>query len=280
MKGLRVAILLTAAAGLLIFLPEGLAFADPAFTASFVGPNCTDVCGIQWLLVGLLVALIGAAATIAAAVLAGIDAGRRGDWIMVVLVLLQLVLSVGAVVYLVAAVNATTGPGGPSSGAPSTSHAIIAGVVCVLVAPASLVLYGLLGDLTTLHRIVLAALVVLVAIAPLVVAPPWVAFNSSNDAPILSVTAPNTTVNCSQGPFPPITVTNTGSGTLQWTAESVGKSTIVPMTTSPSSGTLGPGMSQMVTLSPSSTTATGAFQAVSVSFASNGGGGSVVYSCQ
>jgi hypothetical protein len=57
-------------------------------------------------------------------------------------------------------------------------------------------------------------------------------------------TSPKT--NCSQGVYPPITVANAGGGTLLWTASADSSS---PVTITPSSGSLGPGQQQTVTLS-------------------------------
>ena len=191
-------------------------------------------------------------------ILVGIDAGRSGDWWSVGLVTLQLIVSIGAVVYLIAATAATNGPGGPTTRAPATSLAVATGAFCLLAAPLSTLLYGIFRDGIAVHRVTLAALAVLVVLAPVVAAPPWVVFNAANDAPELTVNAtsgnggttgaPNVTVDCSTGPFFPITVTNTGGGTLQWAAASVDKPNIAPVTISPSSGTLAPGMTEIVTL--------------------------------
>jgi hypothetical protein len=279
-KGLRVAILVTAAAGLIILVLDVLALTVPAFTSIFVPAQCGDVCGIQWLILGLLIALIGMGLVIAAVVLACIDAGRRGDWLSVGLILLQLVLSTGAVIYLVAAVNATSGPNGPVAGAPSSSLVVTIGSLCVLALPVSLLLYGLLSNRGGARRITLATLAVLVVLAPLVVAPPWVAFTALSSVPVLSVNAPtNTPAACPDGPFPPFTIVNTGGGTLQWSAALVGKPTIVPVTISPSSGTLDPAQSQTVVIMPPGPSATGSYQAVSITISSNGGEGSVSYPC-
>jgi hypothetical protein len=278
-KGLRIAILATAAAGLVVLLLDVLALTVPAFSSLFVPAQCSDVCGIQWLLLGLLIAVVGVGVVIAAAVLACIDAGRRGDWLAVGLILLQMVLSAGAVIYLVAAVNATSGPYGPVAGAPSSSLVVIIGSLCVLALPVSLLLYGLVSNLGGARRITLATLAVLVLLAPPVVAPPWIAFTALSSVPVLSVNAPNAPAACPNGPFPSFTIVNTGGGTLQWSAAVVGKPTIVPVTISPSSGALGPGQSQTVVLMPPSSSAAGAYQAVSITISSNGGEGGVSYPC-
>jgi hypothetical protein len=152
--------------------------------------------------------------------------------------------------------------------------------LCVLVAPITLLLYGLLGSQRSARRVTLATLAVLVMLAPLVVAPPWIAFTLGNSVPVLSVNAPRASVSCPNGPFPPATLTNTGGVSLQWTAQVVGKSTIVPVTISPSSGTLDPGQSQSVTFLAPASPAAGRYQAVSITITSNGGDGSVVFSCQ
>ena len=126
----------------------------------------------------------------------------------------------------------------------------------------------------------LATLAMLVVLAPLVVAPPWIAFTLGNSVPVLSVNAPNASVSCPGGPFPPATLTNTGGVPLQWTAQVVGKSTIVPVTISPSSGTLDPGQSQSVDFLAPASPASGGYQAVSITITSNGGDRGVVFPCQ
>lgn len=287
MKGLRVAILITAALGLAAPLLAGLTL---VLIAPVLGPSCSDVCDVYWFFLGLVIAFIGAAATFASMILVGIDAGRRGDWWSVGLVTLQLVVSIGAVVYLIAATAATNGPGGPTTGAPASSLAVAIGAFCLLAAPLSTLLYGVFRDGIAVHRVSLATLAVLVVLAPVVAAPPWVAFNTANGAPVLSVNAtggngvtmgaPNVTVDCSTGPFLPIAVTNTGGGTLQWTAATVDKSNIAPVTISPSSGTLAPGMTEIVTLGAPSAAVGGPYQYVSVLFHSNGGEGDVTYTCK
>jgi hypothetical protein len=278
-KGLRIAILATAGAGLMALLVDVLALTVPAFSSIFIPAQCGDVCGIQWLLLGLLIAVIGVLLSFTAAVLACIDAGRRGDWLSAGLILLQLVLSASAVIYLVVAVNATSGPNGPVAGAPSSSLVATIGSLCVLALPVSLLLYGLLSNVGGTRRITLATLAVLVVLAPLVVAPPWVAFTARSNVPVLSMNFPNTSVSCPEGPFPPVTLTNTGGGSLQWSAAVVGKSTIVPVTISPSSGTLAPGESQTVAFLAPAAPAVGTYQAVSITIRSNGGEGGVVYLC-
>ena len=276
MKGLRIATLVAS----LVALVPVLLVAVLLLYLNSSGASCSDICDFYVGIIGLALAVIVLAASAVAVVCAAIDAGRRSDGLSVALLSLQLPLSIAAIIYLVIAVNVTNGPEGPSVGVPSTSVAFIVGIMCLLIAPLATLLYALLRDQSALYRAVLSLLAAVVIVAPLAVAPPWIAFNTANWPPELTTNAPNATVLCPGGPFPPITIQNAGSGTLQWSAEPLGKPNIVPVTISPASGTLGPGMSQQVTISGPATAAGGGYQAVSIVFTSNGGTQDVVFMCQ
>lgn len=239
-------------------------------------PNCSDVCDLGWELRALVITAVGVIIALVAVVLAAITAARRRDWFSACLAILQVILGSGAVAYLFAAQRAMTGAGGPTAGA----SALTALVVAVYLVPVSALLYGVLLDRTLARRIALSALAAFVVIAPLAVAPPWVVFNPVNGAPVLSINPMSGTVNCTGGPYPPITVKNSGTGTLQWTAQSLDKPIVAPVIITPSSGTLVPGASQTVTFSGPSGAAPGQYQVISVEFTSNAGGDGVVFTCQ
>jgi len=63
--------------------------------------------------------------------------------------------------------------------------------------------------------------------------------------PALQVTQTSAVADCANGSYPPITVTNSGAQTLQWTAKSQDPS----VSATPGGGSLAPGASATVTLS-------------------------------
>jgi hypothetical protein len=193
------------------------------------------------------------------------------------MIVLLFTLNIGGSIYLSAAFAATSGPGGKSAGAPSGTLALIVGGITVVASPPVVaLLYALLRDQRAPRVATLSGLAALLVIAPLVVAPPWIAFNPANGAPVLSVSAPNTTVDCAQGHYPPITLKNSGAGTLRWTSFAAFNA----VTISPSSGALGPGKTQTVTLAGAYSPSPDRPQEVGVEFDSNGGSQRVSYACQ
>jgi hypothetical protein len=189
-------------------------------------------------------------------------------------------LSIAAIIYLFIATTMTNGPDGPGTQPSSTTLAVKVGLGCVLIPPVATLLYSLLRDLGNLHRVVLGGLAAVVIVATLAVEPPWIDFTRANQYPVLATSAPNTTVHCPDGPFPPITVRNAGSRVLQWSAESLGKPNVVPVTISPARGLLSSGELQQVTISEPARATGGEYQAVSITFASNGGTQDVVFTCR
>jgi hypothetical protein len=90
--------------------------------------------------------------------------------------------------------------------------------------------------------------------------------------PVLSVTPLKTTAFCSQGSYPnPITVTNTGGGTLTWNG-------VAPtgVTLTPANGSLDAGASQTVMLSG----AVAGVASFTIRFDSNGGAAAVTITCE
>lgn len=104
------------------------------------------------------------------------------------------------------------------------------------------------------------------------VPPPPTPTQMPQDPPKLTVTPSATAEYCANNSYPnSITVTNTGSGTLNWNA--TGPSGV---TLTPSSGALSAGASQMVSLTGSFTDAS----SFVIHFTSNGGAVSVTVTCQ
>jgi hypothetical protein len=278
MNGLRLAALV---ASVVVLIPVFLDFVLLQYLSlNASGRLCADICDASvtlsmWGLVDFVLP-----ATAVAAVCAAIDAGRHRDTLSVALLSLQFPLSIAAIIYLFIATTTTNGPDGPGTQTSSTALAVMVGLGCVLIPPVATLLYALLRDLSNLHRVILSALAAVVIVATLAVEPPWIDFTRANRSPVLTTSAPNTTVHCPDGPFPPITVQNAGSRVLQWSAESLGKPDIVPVTISPARGLLSSGELQQVTISGPATAAGGGYQAVSITFTSNGGTQDVVFTCR
>ncbi len=279
MNRIRVAVLIASGLALVLLGLGILVIADP--TIFGISPSaCFGGCGLLDLppgwVYGILLVGAGGLSALVALVLAATDAGRRGDWQALGLILLLFLLSDGAPAYLGSAVAATHAPGGRSAGAPNTTLVVIVVAGCVLLAPVTALVYGLLRDQRTPRLAALGGLAAVLVVAPLVVAPPWIAFNPANGAPVLAASAPNVRVDCAQGHYRPITLKNTGAGTLRWTAFAA----FDAVTISPSSGSLGPGVSQTVTLMGAYTPSADRPQQVGVEFDSNGGSERVIYDCQ
>lgn len=275
MKQLRVAILVTSILALALAAAGSLIVLDPALFG--ISTDCSGCIIPPWWIYGFLVAGLGGLIALAALVLAVVDAVTRRDGPTLGLLILLVILNIGASIYLNAARSTTSGPGGASAGAPSIA-AVLIGVVALSFAspPIIALLYALLHNLRVPRLFALGALAALLVIVPLVIAPPWIVFNPANGAPNLSVSAPNVTVDCTTAQYPPITLKNAGAGTLRWTSFAAFDAVSI----SPSSGSLGPGASQSVTLSGAYTPASGRPNQVGVEFDSNGGSQRVTYDCQ
>ncbi len=89
---------------------------------------------------------------------------------------------------------------------------------------------------------------------------------------LLKITPTQATGFCLNGQYPPVTVSNAGNAPLQWSV-----SPSVAITVAPSQGSLAPGGSQAVQASgsPPQPVAT-----VVLTFASNGGSGTVTFTCK
>jgi hypothetical protein len=87
----------------------------------------------------------------------------------------------------------------------------------------------------------------------------------------LTVTPLQASAFCTNGQYPSVTVKNTGSKTLNWSAS--GPST-PPLTVTPANGSLAPGASKTVAVSGQHPGPT-----VTITFTSNGGNGTVTYTC-
>jgi hypothetical protein len=89
--------------------------------------------------------------------------------------------------------------------------------------------------------------------------------------PALTVTQSASSADCANGTYPTVTLTNTGSHTLQWTASSQDSN----VTASPSSGSLAPGGSATVSFSGKTSAPD-----VIVQFQAGGQGAPAKFGCQ
>lgn len=89
--------------------------------------------------------------------------------------------------------------------------------------------------------------------------------------PALQVNEPSANADCANGVYPPVTLVNTGSQTLQWTAKSQDPN----VTTNPPEGSLAPGASAQITFSGKTTAPD-----VIVQFETGANGGVAKFSCQ
>jgi hypothetical protein len=108
-------------------------------------------------------------------------------------------------------------------------------------------------------------------------APPWLVLNPANGAPILALVVPTSAVDCAHGIYPPFTVCNTGGGTLRW---HFAFAAFDAVTTTPTSGALGPGQSQPVTVVGAYAPPPVRPREVGVELDSNGGNQRAIFPCQ
>lgn len=226
---------------------------------------------------GALVAELGVLVAVVAAVLCAIDAVRRRDWRSLAATVLLALLGLGGGPYLQVAMAATSGQGGdPGTGAP---RPVLSGAAVSLILfglPLATLLYGLLIERGAPRFAAVGGLAVLTLGALLIAAPPWVVFNPSNGAPVLAVDAPHTNTDCAHGQYPSITLKNTGGGTVNW---HFAVAAFDAVTTNPTSGSLAPGQTQVVTLAGVYSPPADRPQEVGVEFDSNGGNQRVTIPC-
>jgi hypothetical protein len=225
---------------------------------------------------GGLVVQLGVYVAVVAAILCAIDAVQRRDWLAVSASLLLTLLGLGGGPYLAIAV-ATTNQGGISgSGSPQLGLVSLATTFIGLGLPLATFLYALLSERSMPRSVPVGALAALTLGALLFAAPPWIVFNPANGAPVLAIDDPQTSADCAHGQYPPITVRNTGGGTVNW---HFAVAAFDAVTTAPSSGSLAQGQTQAVTLVGAYSPSADRPQEVGVEFDSNGGNQRVTIPC-
>lgn len=223
-----------------------------------------------------LIVAVGDLIALAVCVLALVNAARGRDWIAFGALALLIVLALGGNLYLHYAIQRASGQRGSSgSGLPQPPLVDIAAMLVGLALRVATLLYAVLLAAHRSHDIATAGLGALTLIALIAAAPPWVVFNPSTAAPMLMAKAAPTSADCSNGQYPPITLQNSGGGTLKWTSFAAFNA----VTIAPATGSLATGQSQTVTLH-GSYAATHDPPNVGVEFDSNGGSERVEIACQ
>lgn len=227
-------------------------------------------------LIGALIGLVSWSIAVRAAVV-------HGDRVSALLLILCLALSIGAMVYLGGAALVRAGaPLTPSNGL--LSFIPPGWNTVVYAAPAVFALfYRRFRDSRAPRLSALGACSAVLLFVPLIVAPPWSAFNPADRPPVFESTGPVSAADCVRGMYPPIIVRNVGGSTLRWTATI----NMLPATFSPhgvairpSNGSIGPGGSQNVMLVGDFLPTSDTQQGVSLEFDSNGGAGGSYMNCQ
>jgi hypothetical protein len=179
--------------------------------------------------------------------------------------------------YLLIAVAATNQGGVSGSGAPLPAFLSVATRLIVLGLPLATLLYGLLIEQRTPRLISVGGLAALTLAAIIVAAPPWIVFDPSSGAPVLAIDAPQTSADCAHGQYPPITIRNTGGGTVNWR---FAVAAFGAVTTTPTSGSLPRGQTQVVTLVGAYAPSAERPQEVAIELDSNGGNQRVMIPCR
>jgi hypothetical protein len=226
---------------------------------------------------GGLVAQLGVYVAVVAAILCAIDAFRRRDWLAVSASVLLALLGLGGGPYLAIAVAATNQGGAAGSGTPQPVFLSVAITLIVLGLPLATCLYALLSEQPMPRSVSVGGLAALTLGALLLAAPPWIVFDPANGAPVLAIDDPQTTGDCAHGIYPPITIRNTGGGTVNW---HFAVAAFDAVTTTPASGSLARGQTQVVTLAGAYAPSTDRPQEVAVEFDSNGGNQRVTIPCR
>lgn len=225
---------------------------------------------------GALVAQLGVYLAVVAAILCAIDAFRRRDWLVLSASALLALLGVVGGPYLAIAVAATNQGGAAGSGSPQPGLLSVATTLIVLGLPLATLLYSLLAERPIPRSVSVGGLAALILGALLLAAPPWIVFNPVNGAPVLAIDDSQTSADCAHGLYPPITIRNTGGGTVNWR---FAVAAFDAVTTTPSSGSLARGQTQVVTLAGAYSPSADRPQEVGVEFDSNGGNQRVTIPC-
>lgn len=258
-----VAALVLVGAGSLIMQVTGGSYPGLPFTLqAFLGGLVVEL--------GVLVAGI-------AAVLCAINAYGRRDWRSFAATVLLVLLGLMGSPYLQVAIAATHRDGNTGSAAPQPVLYSIAASLIVLGLPLATLLYGLFIERRALRFGAAGGMALLTLGSLLLAAPPWAVFNPRNGAPVLAIDAPRTGADCAHGQYPPITLENTGGGTVTWRFAFAAFNAV---TTSPTSGSLAPGQTQVVTLVGAYSPSADRPHEVGVEFDSDGGNQRAIISCQ
>lgn len=226
---------------------------------------------------GGLVAQLGIYLAVLAAILCAVDAYRHRDWLSLSAAVLLALLGLGGGPYLALAVAATTQGGAAGSGTPQPVFLVVATLLLALGLPLATLLYSLWIERRVPRLTSVGVPAALLLGALLLAAPPWVVFNPTNGAPVLAIDAPRTSGDCTHGQYPPITIKNIGGGTVSWHFALAGFDAV---TTTPASGTLSHGQTQLVMLVGAYSPSADRPQEVAVEFDSNGGNQRVTISCR
>jgi len=226
---------------------------------------------------GALVAQLGVYLAVVAAILCAIDAFRRRDWLSLSASVLLALLGLGGGPYLAIAVAATNQGGAAGSGAPQPGFLSVATTLILLGLPLATFLYGLLIERPMPRSVSVGGLAALILGALLLAAPPWIIFNPANGAPVLAIDDPQTSADCAHGQYPPITIRNTGGGTVNWR---FALSAFNAATTTPTGGSLTRGQTQVITLAGAYSPSADRPQEVGVELDSNGGNQRVTIPCR
>jgi hypothetical protein len=225
---------------------------------------------------GGLVVQLGVFLAVVSAILCAIDAFRRRDWLALSASVMLALLGLVGGPYLLIAVSATNQGGASGSGAPVPGLLGVATAFIVLGLPLATLLYGLVIERPMPRAISVGGLAALTLGAILVAAPPWIVFDPSNGAPVLTIDSPQGSADCAHGQYPPITIRNTGGGTVNWR---FAVAAFDAVTTTPSSGSLTRGQTQVVTLVGAYAPSAERPQEVAIELDSNGGNQRVTIPC-
>jgi hypothetical protein len=256
-----VALVLVAAGAVITRIPDGLSPGLPFPLRQLQG--------------GLVVQL-GVYMAVVAAILCAIDAFRRRDWLALSASILLALLGLGGGSYLTIALATTNQGGAAGSGSPQLGLLSLATALIALGLPLATLLYALLSQWPMPRSVTVGGLAALTFGALLLAAPPWTVFNPANGAPVLAIDDPQTSADCAHGQYPPITIRNTGGGTVNW---HFAVAAFDAVTTAPLSGSLTRGQTQVVTLAGAYAPSTDRPQEVAVEIDSNGGNQRVTIPC-
>ncbi|HEX9036608.1 MAG TPA: hypothetical protein VF808_06405 [Ktedonobacterales bacterium] len=199
-------------------------------------------CGLLLALALLIAGFVGGVCAIVATAFAIGVAARGRDWVTVVLLSFVPVVAVACSYYLYLL---WAGENPNSFSAQSPQPYALAGpalIVALFGLPVAILVYATLRNRRLPLRLALSGLLALTLVLTVL------AFGQTRDNGPLQLNvslAPKPQIDCAHGVYPPITLVNTGSAALRWTAQP----NIAPdnITVTPANGALGPGQRQSIT---------------------------------